>query len=86
MEGGDQLAVAQRERGGKGTVGGGESRDRRAITSGGGGQVGNVVNSFLSIYIVGGVLDDMFGGVVAGTCGGSLRLAQFLMGDGKKMF
>ena len=66
MEGGDQLAFAQRERVSEGTVVGGESRDQRVITSGGGGggQVGNGVDSFLSI--------DMFGGVVARTGGGGL--------------
>ena len=86
MEVGDQLAIAQREHGGKGTVGGGESRNRRAIASGGGGQVGNGVDSFLSICMVGGVLADMIGGVVSSTRGGGLQLVQFLMGGGKKVF
>ena len=75
MEVGDQLAVAQHESSGKGTVGGGESRDQHAIASGGGGQVDNGVDSFLSIDMVGGVLVDMIGSVVAGTCGSGLRLA-----------
>ena len=39
----------------------------------------------LSIGMVGGVLADMIGGVVAGTHGGGLRLAQFLIG-GEKSF
>ena len=39
------------------------------IASGGGGQVGNGVDIFLSIDIVGGVLADMIGGMVAGTRG-----------------
>ena len=86
MEGSDKLAVAQRERGGKGNVGDGECCDQRAIASGGGGQVGNGIDSFLSIYMVGGVLVDMIGGVVSGTRGGGLRLAQFLMGSGKNVF
>ena len=34
--------------------------------------------------MVGSLLVDMIGGVVAGTRGGGLLLAQFLMGDGKK--
>ena len=54
------------------------------IASGGGGQVGNGFNIFLSIYMVGGLVVDVIGGVVAGTHGGGLRLAQFLMGGGKK--
>ena len=86
MEGGDHFSVARLECGGKGTVGGGESCDRHAITGGGSGQVGNGVDSFLSIDMVGGVLADMIGGVVSGTRGGGLRLAQFLMGSGKNVF
>ena len=86
MESGDHLAVAQSERGGEGTVDAGESRDRRAIASGGGGKVGNDVNSFISIDMVGGVLVNMIGGLVAGNRGGGLRLAQFLMEGGKKGF
>ena len=86
MGGGDQLAVAQHERGGKGTVGGGDSCDRRAITSGGSGQVGNGDDIFLSIDMVGGVLANMIGGVLAITRGGGLRFAQFLMSGGKGGF
>ena len=36
--------------------------------------------------MVGSVLVDMVGGVVAGARGGGLRLAQFLMGGGKNVF
>ena len=36
--------------------------------------------------MVGGMLADMIGGVVAGTSGGGLRFAQFLMGGGKEGF
>ena len=72
------------ERGGKGTVGGSERCNQHAIASGGCGQVGNGVKIFLSIDIVGGVLVDMIGGVVAGNRSGGLRLAQLLMGGGKK--
>ena len=86
MEGGDRLAVAQRERGGAGTVGGGESRDGRAIASSDGVQVGNGVDSLLSIDMVGGMLAEMIGGVVAGTRGGSLQFAQSLMGGSKEGF
>ena len=86
MKGGDNLAVAQRESGSKGTVGGGESRDRRAIASGGSGQVGNDVNSLLSIDMVGGKLANMIGGVVASTSGGGLQFSQSLMGGGKEGF
>ena len=86
MEGGDKLSVTQRERGGKGTVGGGESFDQRAIASCGGVQVGNGVDSILLIDMVGGVLADMIDGVVAGTNGGGLQFVQFLMGGGKEGF
>ena len=80
MEGGDQLAIAQRERGGEGTIGGDEIRDQRAIASGGGGggggsgggQVGNGVDTFLLIDMVGSVLADMIGGMVDGTRGDGL--------------
>ena len=86
MEGGDQLADAQRERGGEGTVGGSESRDRCVIASDGVGQVGNGVDSSLSIDMVGSMLVDMIGGMVAGTRSGGLQLTQILMGGGKKGF
>ena len=72
MEGSDQLAVAQREHIGKGTVGVGDSRNQCAIASSGGGQVGNGVDSFLSIDMVGGLLAYMIDDVVAGTSGGGL--------------
>ena len=86
MEGGDKLTVAKGERGGEGTVGDGESRDRRAIASGGGGQVGNGVYSILLIDMVVGVSADMIGGVVDGTSSGGLQFTQFLMGGGKEGF
>ena len=85
MEGGDNLAVAQCESGCEGNVGGGERQDQHAIAIGGSGQIGNGVGSFLSIDMVGGVLVAMIGGAVSGTCSGGLRLAQFLMGIGKKV-
>ena len=56
------------------------------IVSGDGGQFGNGVDSFLSIDMVGSMLADMIGGVVAGTRGGGLQPVQFLMGGGKKVF
>ena len=84
MDCGDQLVFAQREYSSEGTVGGGESRYQRVIASSDSGQIGNSVNSFLSIDMVGGVLADMIGGVVAGTRGGGLQLAQFLIGRDKK--
>ena len=86
MEGGEQLSIAHRERGGEGTVGGGESCDQRTIASGGGGQVGNGVDSILLVDMVGGVLANMIGGVVAGTSGGGLQFMQFLMGGDKEGF
>ena len=84
LEGGDQLVVAERERGGEGVVRGGECCHQRAIARGGGGQVCNVVDSFLSIYLVGGLVVNKICGVVAGTRGGGLRLSQFLVGGCKK--
>ena len=36
--------------------------------------------------MVGGVLVNMIGNILAGTSGGGLRFAQFLMGGGKKGF
>ena len=84
LEGGDQLSVAQRERGGEGTVCGGERCHQRAIARGGGDQVCNGVDNFLLIYMVGGVVVNNICGVVAGTRSGGLRLAQFLVGGGKK--
>ena len=56
------------------------------IASSDSGQIGNGVNSFLSIDMVGGVLADMIGGVVASTRGGGLRFAKFLMSSGKEGF
>ena len=84
MECGDQLAVDEHERGGEGTVSGSEPCHRRAIDRSGGGQFCNGVDSFLSIYLVGGLVVNKICGVVAGTCGVGLRLAQFLVGGGKK--
>ena len=55
------------------------------LLDGGGGQIGNDVDSLLLIDIVGGVLVDMIGGVVSGTRSGGLQLAQFLMGCEKKV-
>ena len=49
-------------------------------------EVGNGVDSFISIDMVGGVLTDMIGGVVASTRGGGLRFAKFLMSSGKEGF
>ena len=57
----------------RGTVCGGERRNRHEIASGGSGQVGNGVNSFLPIDMVGSLLVDMIGGVVSGTRGGGLQ-------------
>ena len=54
------------------------------IARGGGFQVGNGVNSFPYIHMVGGLVVDMIGNVVAGNHGGGLQLAQFLMGGGNK--
>ena len=86
LEGGEQLSVDQRECGGEGSFGYGESRNQHAIASSGGGQVGNGVDSFLLIDKVGGVLVDMIGSVVASTRSGGLQLTQFLMGGGKNVF
>ena len=86
MKGGDNLAVAWRESGGEGTVGGGKSRDQRAIASGSSGQVGNGADSILLIDMVGGKLANMIGGVVASTSGGGLQFSQSLMGGGKEGF
>ena len=85
MEGGDQLVVSECERGGEVAVCDGEHFHQHAIARGGVGQVCNGVNSFLSIYMVGGLVVNMIDGVVAGTCGDSLRLVQFLVGGGKKI-
>ena len=84
MESGDQLVVAERERGGEGAVRDSERCHRRTIARGGGDQVCNGVDSFLPIYVVGGLVADNICGVVAGTRGGGLRLAHLLVGGGKK--
>ena len=47
LEGGDQLAVADRERSGKGVVGGCECCNPRVIASCGGGQVCNGIDSLM---------------------------------------
>ena len=84
LEGGDQLVVAERERGVEGVVRGGECCHRRAIARGGCGQVRNGIKSFLSMYLLGGLVVNKICDVVAGNRGGGLRLAQLLVGGCKK--
>ena len=80
----DQLAVAEHDRGGEGTVCGSECCHHCVIARGGGVQVCNGAKSFLPIYMVGDLVVNMIGGVLACTCGGGLRLAQFLVGGDEK--
>ena len=84
MESGKQLVVDERERNSKVDVCGGECCHRRAIARGGCGQVRNGIKSFLSIYLVGGLVVNKICDVVAGNRGGGLRLAQLLVGGCKK--
>ena len=84
LVGSDQLAVAEHERGGEGTVCGSECCHQCAIARGGGVQVFNGSKSFLPICMVGGLVVNMISCVVACTCGGGLRLAQFLVGGDEK--
>ena len=86
LDSGDQIVVAERERGGEVAVRGGERCHRRAIASGGSVQVCNRVDSFLSIHLVGSLVVNKLCGMVAGTRGGGLQLAQFLVGGCKKDF
>ena len=84
LEGVDQIAVAENERGGEGTVCGGDCCHRHVIARSGGGQVCNDVDSFLLIYMVGGLVVNKSCGMVAGTCDGGLRFAELLVGGEKK--
>ena len=72
LEGGDQLVVSECERGGEVAVCDGEHFHQHAIARGGVGQVCNGVNSFLSIYLVGGLVVNKICGVVSGTRSGGL--------------
>ena len=84
MESGDQLVIAECEFGGEVAVRDGELCHRRAIAPSGGGQVCNGVNSFMLIYLVGGLVVNNICGMVTDTHSGGLRLAQFLVGGCKK--
>ena len=84
LESSDQLVVAESERGGEVAVHGGECCHQLTIARGGGGQVCNAVDSFLFIYLVGGLVVNKICGVVSSTRGSGLQLAQFLVGGCKK--